>query len=124
MRIRSFLLAVLLGVLLGVVALRAEIALRAQVAQIGPDEAIGFDYEVTEFHAVQVTHFEGQWDGGGWVNLGIPEIVSEGAPVGWNTYRVVPPFTSGQHVVLFRACNALGCGATSDPFRLRMGKSH
>ena len=90
--------------------------LSQQPVPIGPDEAIGFDYEQAEITRATVTHFESQWDGQTWVSLGIPPMISAGAPVGWNTYKVVPPFTSGTHTAAFRACNISGCGGGSVPF--------
>lgn len=93
-----------------------------QAVTIGPTDAIGFDYATAEMTTYAVTRFEVSWDTSAFASLGIPPLVSAGAPVGFQTYKVIPPFTSGQHTVVFRACNALGCGGGSTPFRLRLSK--
>jgi hypothetical protein len=92
-----------------------------QAVTIGPTDAIGFDYATAEMTTYAVSRFEVSWDNSAYASLGIPATVA-GAPAGFSTYKVIPPFTSGQHTVVFRACNALGCGGSSTPFRLRVSK--
>ena len=104
------------GVVFGLndLAFAPTIAVMQQPVVIGPTEAIGFDYIDAEFQSSQVARFEASYDGGNWSTLGIPPIAA--VIGGVTTYRVIPPQPSGTHTVVFRACNAAGCGGGSSPF--------
>jgi hypothetical protein len=91
---------------------------------VGPNDAIGFDYFDTEMTAAEVTMFQVQYDGGVWINLGIPPgVVLATTLPGAKTYKANSPFTSGTHSVVFRACNTVGCGGGSVPFAFAHGAS-
>ena len=93
----------LLGLLLSIPLLAA------QAPVIGPTDAVGFDY--LDADMAITTRFESSYDNGPWASVQIPTTV----PLG-KTYKVIPPYTSGSHTVLFRACNSAGCGSASVPF--------
>lgn len=101
----------------------AALSVSAQNPTVGPNEAIAFDYYDADFTAGEVTGFEVQWDADGWLSLGIPPAFSDAqTPAGALSYKVASPFTSGTHSVAFRACNLVGCGGASNPFRVRVSK--
>jgi hypothetical protein len=101
----------------------ACVVVRAQTPVIGPDEGVGFDYLTAALLTDSVTEFQAQWDGGDWGTLGLPPaVVLPDTPDGAQSYAVPIPFPTGQHTVAFRACNPVGCGGASDPFRLRAAK--
>lgn len=87
-----------------------------QAVVIGPTDAIGFDYANADFQAYTVSRFEAQWDGAStWSTIPTSGgVVLSDTPTGYTTYKVVPPFSSGTHNVVFRACSdAAGCGGSS-----------
>jgi hypothetical protein len=97
--------------------LMAVPVLAQQPTPLGPNDAIGFDYVDANMTAYQVTGFEASWDTGVWVSLGIPaSTILSDTPAGSRTYRVLSPFATGTHTVVFRACNGAGCGGGSVPF--------
>jgi hypothetical protein len=88
-----------------------------QPIPLSPSDAIGFDYTDANLTAYQVSGFEASYDSGPWVSLGIPTgVILPDTPAGSRTYKAIPPFTSGTHTVVFRACNGAGCGVPSSPF--------
>jgi hypothetical protein len=78
--------------------LMAVPVLAQQPTPLGPNDAIGFDYVDANMTAYQVS-----------------TILSD-TPAGSRTYRVLSPFATGTHTVVFRACNGAGCGGGSVPF--------
>lgn len=104
--------------LVAVVVLGLVLRVSAQTPVIGPNDAIGFDYLNTDLATYQVNSFQAQWDGSAtWSNLGMPTtVVLADTAAGSQTYKVIPTFTSGNHSVAFRACNATGCGGASAAF--------
>ena len=86
---------------------------------LGPDDAVGFDYETAELTEKQVIRFERRAQIGAtvydWSSLGMPPVVA-GAPTGWQTYRYAAtywPFDVAV-TVWFRACTVAICGAPSE----------
>jgi hypothetical protein len=59
---------------------------------------------------------QASWDGGAWVAIGTTAFRDAGTTSGATSYKFNSPFTSGQHSVMVRACNAVGCGGGSSPF--------
>jgi len=89
---------------------------------IGPNDALGFDYLDTDMSTAQVNNFQVQWDGGPWVNLGVPvSVILADTATGAKTYKVIPSFTSGSHTMTIHACNSAGCGVASSPFPFVVG---
>lgn len=91
--------------------------LSAQAPTVTSSQAIGFDYLDADMTAFSVTRFDVQWDNGAWVSIGIPAPVKQADTLaGASTYKVTPPFTTGNHSVSYRAVNEAGAGAASSPF--------
>ena len=111
MTLRTFRNTLVAGVLL--VSLSA--VLSAQVI-ITPTDALAFDYDNQAFADYQVTRFEIQWDTQPFQLLTAQSFVAPDTPPGHTSYKFVPPFSTGNHTALVRACNAGGCGPASDPF--------
>ena len=64
-----------------------------------------------------MTRFEANYDDVAWSSVQIPaSVVLPDTLLGAKTYKLLPPFTSGTHTVLVRACNGVGCGSASLPF--------
>jgi len=82
---------------------------------IGPNDSIGFDYPDAALTAEAIVRFESQYDAGQWTPIGIPTKVATVG--GISTYAAPdPPYTTGQHSVVFRACNAANaCAPASTP---------
>jgi hypothetical protein len=100
-----------------VLLLCAAVRMDAQtVPTLGPNDAISFDYMDADFSTYQVSSFQAQWDGGAWVAIGTTAFRDAGTTSGATSYKFNSPFTSGQHSVMVRACNAVGCGGGSSPF--------
>jgi hypothetical protein len=100
-----------------VLLLCAAVRMDAQtVPTLGPNDAISFDYMDADFSTYQVSSFQAQWDGGAWVAIGTTAFRDAVTTAGATSYKFIPPFTSGQHSVSVRACNATGCGGGSSPF--------
>lgn len=109
---KTFRLALVCLVVLGFIATPS-----AQVPTITSSQAVGFDYLDADMVSFSVTRFDVQWDNGVWVSIGIPAAVKlANTLAGASTYKVTPPFTTGNHSVSFRAVNAAGAGAASGPF--------
>lgn len=83
---------------------------------IGPNDALGFDYVDANIVNYAVTHFEVQYDTAPFVMLQPTQVILGDTPPGSTTYRFVPPFSSGTHTAMVRACRAEGCGGGSNPF--------
>jgi hypothetical protein len=95
----------------------APVASAQQPVPLSPADAIGFDYTDANLTAYQVSGFEVAYDGGAWQSLGIPvSVILPDTVAGGRTYKAIPPFVSGTHTVVFRACNGAGCGGPSLPF--------
>jgi hypothetical protein len=109
--------ALLAAVLLLVAVARMD----AQVPTFGPNDAISFDYFDADFSTYQVTGFQASWDGGGWSGIGVTSFRDSLTASGSTSYKFLPPFTSGQHNVSVRACNATGCGGGSSFFAFMLG---
>lgn len=89
----------------------------------GPEDAVLFDYYTADIATYAVRRYEVQWDGGPWSSLGLPTAyTTPQTPSGAVTYKVPPPFSTGNHTAAFRACNAQRCGAGSVQFRFREAK--
>lgn len=97
--------------------LSGAMLVRAQVTQIGPTDAIGFDYLTADLTSFSVSGFSVQWDAGVWTSIGIPAAAAlPDTIVGGATYKVIPSFTTGNHTFSVRACNLAGCSAGTSPF--------
>jgi hypothetical protein len=107
--VRKFLVASLLVLLL-------QLTPAQQPMQLGPNDAIGFDYLDTEFTNGAVIEFQASWDAGSFVSVGVPSRTDTGP--GLSTYAVIPPFATGTHSFSVRACNVVGCsgGTATLPF--------
>jgi hypothetical protein len=105
-----------------VLLLVAVARMDAQVPTFGPNDAISFDYLDADFSTYQVTGFQASWDGSAtWVAIGVTSFRDSLTRAGGTSYKFIPPFTSGQHTVSVRACNAQGCGGGSSPFVFTYG---
>jgi hypothetical protein len=93
----------------------APVVLQTQVI-IGPNDAIGFDYTDADLQTYAVIRFEASWDGQPYATVQPVTAVLPDTPVGSMTYKNIPPFSSGNHTVVFRACRLEGCGGGSVPF--------
>jgi hypothetical protein len=113
--LRALLAAVLL--LVAVARMDAQSAI-----VVGPNDALSFDYLDADFSTWQVTGFQVSWDGSAtWVALGTTAFRDSLTRAGGTSYKFIPSFTSGQHTVSVRACNAQGCGGGSSPFLFAYG---
>lgn len=79
-----------------------------------PTEAFAFEFPDAALTNESIERFEVVYDSGVFVSIGIPTKVSSAN--GISKYKLIPPQTSGTHVLQLRACNAVGCGPTSAPF--------
>jgi hypothetical protein len=113
--VRRFVVCLLLVIGLGLPGAGANL-LAQSAPTLGPNDAISFDYMDADFSGYQVTGFQASWDGGAWAAISPTSFRDAGTTSGATSYKVIPPFTSGQHTVSVRACNAVGCGGTSAPF--------
>jgi hypothetical protein len=111
------------ALLAAVLVLVAVARMDAQVPTFGPNDAISFDYFDADFSTYQVTGFQASWDGGGWSGIGVTSFRDSLTASGSTSYKFLPPFTSGQHQVSVRACNAQGCGGGSAPFTFTYGSA-
>jgi hypothetical protein len=68
---------------------------------IEPTDAIGFDYP--NLAVDEIMRFEVSWDGQPFELLEMSMVELPDTEEDCTTYKVVPPFTSGTHVVAFRA---------------------
>jgi hypothetical protein len=94
----------------------APVASAMQSVVIGPTDAIGFNYSDADLQAYAVTRFEASWDGQAFAAIQPVTAILPDTPVGFTTYKNIPPFSSGNHTVVFRACRLEGCGGGSVPF--------
>lgn len=88
-----------------------------------PTDALGFDYSDTDLTNFQVSKFQAVWDISApngtstWIDVPATGGFQTGGTLpGSSTYKIIPPFTNGNHVVVLRTCNAAGCGVNSVPF--------
>lgn len=91
-------------------------SLQAQTPIIGPGEGIAFDYRDVDRQTYAVTHFEGSWDNSAFSWLAVQGLIAADTPLGSTTYRIEPPFVTGTHTIVLRACRLEGCGGGSSPF--------
>ena len=79
-----------------------------------PGQSLAWDFPTAS--AELVTRFEVNYDGTGYVSVGLvphPTTANQ-------FYAPIPALVTGQHTVLVRACNAAGCGPDSALFTFPM----
>jgi hypothetical protein len=113
--VRRFVVCLLLVIGLGLPGAGADLLAQA-APTLGPNDALSFDYMDADLSTYQVSSFQASWDGGAWVAIGTTAFRDAGTTSGATSYKFNSPFTSGQHSVMVRACNAVGCGGGSSPF--------
>lgn len=99
-----------------ILAAAGTVLLAQTTVIIGPTETVAFDYSDADLASYSVTRFEAAYDGAAYSTVATTAVVLGDTAVGWKTYKVALPFSSGNHTVVFRACRLEGCGGGSIPF--------